>query len=314
VADITQAMEQEAIADSILDAPIVGSWLDGELAENGEATFASEQNQPEEWADPGPEILDELAQELTGEQPGQQEAQPEAQATRELTPVEIHDGIQQMHATVEELGLNDETAAQRLAHDLTAPFGADPRSVDSQALGQTMASAVLSAVQICESGQQVGPIPPAAAAEFTGDFLRSIGMDPRTIQVDSQQFATAVLGGTLNFLETVKVYGLNASLDRLNSPEGAEVFAGGLMKAFGITEPVTREHALHLADTGGKYILAVLQRLARALPQEEEQSPRQSRRSSGERSSSRGRSQFQSNRDIFDADAMGEYELRHGRL
>jgi hypothetical protein len=316
---LIDAEQQAALADAILDSPVVGSWRDGALSDTGENPAH----------DPGQEILDGFAHGQQGQQPGerqsseqeqpqnQTENQTEAYEQVELSPAEIQQGIQQLGETVEQLGLNDQEAATNLAYDLSAPFGADPRTIDSQALGQTMASAVLSAVQISDGGvENLGPVPAHAAQAFTGDFLRSLGVDPRTTQVDSQQFANVMLSGLVNFIDTVKVHGVNASLDRLNSPEASEWFAKGVLQAFGSTNPVTREYALHLADAGGKYILSVLRNLEQAQPQ-----PRQGRQTGrqgqGSRSGSRQkstRSPFRTNNDIFDDEALNYYSKMHGRL
>ena len=220
--DVTNAESQNEIADSILDAPIVGNWQDGAIAEEGE-------DQPgfdaDAWEDPGQEILDEFDQ-----QPEQSEAQPQEQGQRaEPTAQDVEQGIQRLDQAVEQLGLNDQNAAASLAYDLTVPFGADPSSVDAKALGSTMSKVVLSAAQIFDqSGGQVNglaPVPRESAQRFTSDFLRSFGLDPRTTQVDPQRFSNLILAGTLNFMDAARSHGLSATMDRLNSPEAAEWFA-----------------------------------------------------------------------------------------
>jgi hypothetical protein len=318
---LLDAQEQEAIADSLMSAPVVGSWRDGVLSDTGETTTHDPQTDREpggqERIDDWQQITDELRGEPERSQ--QPQAQPEAAEQAELSPAEIQQGIQQLSDTVEQLGLNDQEAAASLAYDLSVPFGSDPRSIDSQALGQTMAQAVLSAVQIAENGgENLGPVPLHAAQAFTGDFLRSLGVDPRTTQVDSQQFANVVISGLVNFIDTVKVHGVNASLDRLNSPEMCEWFAKGVLQSFGVTDPVTREYALHLADAGGKYILSVLRNLEQAQPQQRQsrQAGRQSQgsRAGSGRQKSNGAPRFKSNNDIFDDEAMNTCQLHHGRL
>jgi hypothetical protein len=316
---IENVLEQEAIADSLLDdSNIIGRWPsnegiggnDGALADLGEEV--QDGQDLEGQYDSADEILGELAEQI----PSEQQFESVAQTAPELTPSQVEEGIAQLSQTVEQLGLNDQAAALQLATDLTAPFGADPRSIDSQALGKTMAAAVVSGLQIAETAnaQNMGPIPLLAAQAFTGDFLRAFGADPRMTSVDSQAFATAILNGTLSFIEAVKNHGLNASLDRLNSPEGAERFANGLLKAFGVKEPVTRPHALHLADAGGKYILSILRRLEQT---ESQASPRRSRNTTARQSTQRrgrGSSHFQTNTDIFDSEALEFYQRNHRRL
>lgn len=327
MSDITQAVEQEAIADSILSAPVVGSWKDAGLAEAGEAS--EQEHDPQTWRDPGQEILSQFEE---GQQPQEQarqaeqgqeqgEAQPEqVQAPpAELTPQQIEQGIEQLGQVVEQYQLNDQSAAQTLAYELTAPFGGDPGSVDAQSLGGTMAKVVVSAANIFENAagnfEHLPPISPVAAQAFTSDFLRSFGLDPRTTQVDPQRFSNLMLGGTLSFISAVNTYGLNARMDRLNVPEAAEWFAKELHACFGDERPVTREYALHICDAGGKYILGILQKLQQLQPAQQP-----SRRSAGARSAGQARGgrrstgRFQTNNDIFDADTMDSYQREHGRL
>ncbi|HKH99712.1 MAG TPA: hypothetical protein VJ999_11440 [Candidatus Sulfotelmatobacter sp.] len=319
MADISQAVEQADIADSILDAPIVGSWADGALAEEGEGG----EHDPETWTDPGQEILSEFEQQRPqqeGQEQGrhQSQSQNETQTPAEPTPQQVQEGVEGLSQAVEQYQLNDSSAAQQLAYDLTAPFGGDPGSVDAKALGGTMAKAVLSAAQIFDSVggklENLAPVPREAAQQFTSDFLRSFGLDPRTAQVDPQRFSQLILGGTLSFISAAKTYGLNATMDRLNSPEAAEGFAKELHQCFGDDRAVSREYALHLADAGGKYILGILQKLQQLQPAQHparrsaSASPRQAR--GGKRSSA----QFQTNGDIFDDDTMNLYQREHGRL
>ena len=266
---------------------------------------------------PGQEILAEFDQRSEQRAPQAEERQAE-QSPAELTPQQVQEGVEQLSQAVEHYQLNDAGAAQQLAYDLTAANGGDPGSVDAGALGSTMAKAVLSACQIFDdyagNPQNLPTVSREAAQHFTGDFLRSFGMDPRTTQVDAQRFSNLVLSGTLNFISAAKAQGLNATMDRLNSAEAAEWFANELHQCFGQTGPVSREYALHLADAGGKYILGILQKLQQLQPAQSNNRRAASGSSRQARGGRRSAARFQSNNDIFDADTMDLYQREHGRL
>jgi hypothetical protein len=321
--DITNSVSQEAIADSILDAPIVGDHRrlsvdtvsDERIFEewpNQQVDFELEGEQPEQE----PEQLETEGQEFADDELNQildeaqasirDEAQPEV-----LTPAEIAQNLQQLDAAITEHQLVDPMSAQALANDLTLPYGGDPRQVDSNLLGSAMAKTVVSALQIFDSCQgdpskiNENTIPPAAANLFTSEVLRSFGIDPRLTSVDSMHLARVALGGMLNFVSTVNEHGLDTSMDRLNSPEAAQWFGNEVNKAFGINEPMDRQAAIALADGFGRFAVGVMQRLKQVNP------PTEVRQS---RSRPKPSSRFRSNRDLFDNEGEALYRSRKGRL
>jgi len=325
--DVSNAEIQDEIANSLL-----GDEYQDDVSDPSEA--GAGEGQEEQIADslgdePQAELeADELEAQQFETEPGQEQQDPQQQV--EWTPQAIQEGLQSLASDVDRLELNDEAAAGRLSYDLTAPFGIDPASIDSKALGSTMAKVVLSAHQNFEKtggdASQV-PIPRDSAVAFTNDFLRSWGLDPRTISINPEQFSSVILAGTMNFLQAANTYGLDASLDRLNTPEAAEAFANAFHKCFGQNQPVTRDYALKIADAGGRYILSTLKKLAAhqaQAPPGQQQRSRQGRSSSGARQGSgarqsqprsrAGQQRFQSNADLFDDATMDAYTREHGRL
>jgi hypothetical protein len=337
MSDVTESLTQDAIADSLMDpagvtplpqgfgwstmreveTPTEESGFDPNLSQEENEVGDSLVDEPESReAVASPEELDQTLGNQAWRQQAEQnqrEQQPQEQP-QELTPAQVHEGVERLGQEVERLGLDDPSAATQLAYELMTPFGGDPGSVDAKALGATMSKAVLSAAQIHESAggnlQNLPPISPETAKVFTSHFLRAFGVDARTVPVDSNRLASTVLAGTFNFISAVKTYGLNASLEQLNSPEAAEVYVNSLLQAFGQNQPVSREHALRLADTFGKYVLGILGKIPQ--PEQARPSPRQSSRPG--RKSNHSRPQFRTNRDIFSDDVLDRYHQQHGRL
>jgi hypothetical protein len=308
--DVRNSEWQQSVADSLL-----GDEAQYEEQPEVEETDPDELSLDEQIADslvdqPEQEV-EEYEEEVEQEEELEYQSEPEQQQV-EVTTQDIQASIQQLDQTVTELGLNDAAAAMQFAQDLTVPFGGDPSVVNSQQLGQTMAKVVVSAAQIFEQTggdpSQAGAIPRDAAVAFTNDFLRSWGIDPRTSPVDSQQFASVMLAGTMNFIQAAQTYGLDASMDRLNLPEAAESFANAFHRCFGINQPASREYALALADAGGRYIISTLRKLEahqQAQRPARQSQPRQSRpgrTSSGQR--------FRTNSDLFDEDTLSALRTR----
>jgi hypothetical protein len=322
MADITAAIEQDQVATSLLsdsDQQALAAEYDPSLAgviDRGE----EEQEYGAEFEDQGdPEADDrdqvnwglEAEKELYLQEQERLQQEQEAQEPQEqpqLSPQEIQAGIQQLDQVVTELQLNDPAEAAQLATDLQLPANcAGP-------LGQVMAKTALSALGVWEQAggdlSRVPPIPQEAAVAFSNDLLRALGVDPRMSETNPQQLADTFMLGAFSFIDAVHQHGVHASLETLNSPEGAQFFANNLMACLGVEGPADREAALRLADAGGRYLLSVLQRWG-AVQQEQQPQPSQRSRSSGQRSS---RSRFQSNSDLFDDEAEAAYRHEHGRL
>src|SRR6266851_4085732 len=203
MSDITQAIEQDAISDSLV-APLES---ESQFVEQYGEHESGEEHGGQERSDDWQQINDELRAETARlqERPEQEAAQPV-----EVTPQAIQEGLQQLDQAVNELGLNDPAEATILASAL----GVDP--ANSVPLGTVMAKTTLSALHVLEQAggdlSKIGPIPRESAVAFSNDFLRALGMDPRMSQANPEQLASVVLSGTLSFLKAVETYGVNASL------------------------------------------------------------------------------------------------------
>jgi hypothetical protein len=310
--DISNASFQSALQESLVaegeSVPLSSIDIDGTADErvqeewpNEQADFA-EQSADDSEQEPANQNLTEQYEEMVEENEildaaEQSLQEQENQPPHELTPAELNAGIQQLGERAEQLGMNDAASAQQLAYELTAPFGAAPNTIDSQVLGSVMSKTVLSALDIYTANggnlEGLGAIPPAAAQAFTSDLLSAMHVDPRMASVDSNALASLVLGATLNVVDTVNRYGLDARVEQFNAPEVAEFFVSNLYRVFGVDAPVNRAEALHIADSFAKYVQSGLrQASARIGPQQRTQQQRTPRRSSARRT-------FESNNDIF---------------
>jgi hypothetical protein len=351
--DIKDAAAQDAVATSLLSAPIVGSWREGPLAESGE-------HQPSEGAEQLADLstdrddwrvenqpVDPLVAQEAAKRNAEQREQPEQQVEQPAppTPEQIQEGIQHLDTFVRENGLNDPESARGFASEMCEAFGTDmfASGVNVEALGQTMAKTACSALRMFdELGgdlSKMPPIPAESAQAFAHDFMKAWGADSRATPVNAQLLTQTVLSGALNFIGTYHRFGGKVTdMAQLNQPEAAEQFLGQFLHAFGIEAPPDRAAALRFADAGGKYLLSFMNRLGQLQPREQPRTS--SKRSSGRRQSARtnvfedmelpktipkkgedfspkgrrARASFQTNKDIFGDDTMRIYEREHGRL
>jgi hypothetical protein len=320
MSDITEAVAQAEIADSLMDAPIVGSWQDDALADHGEEAEGRESvEQAERSTSPLSDAeLDELAQQQreTQQQPAEQE-----QSAAEPSAEQIQESFERLDATVEQHGLNDAGLAKEFSDNFCQAFGLDSYNagVDVQQMGNVMAKTALSAMQIYESSggdpSKVGPIPAAAAKQFSYEFLKSWGVDPRTTSVNESLLASTVLSGVLNFVDSyMRAGGRVQSLEQLNSPEVAEYFLGNFLKAFGVETQVDRGMALKFADAAGNYLLKFMGKVGQIQPQAANSRGRaQASRTQATRTQSRRQasSRMRSNQDIFDDETLEAVEREH---
>lgn len=361
--DITNAVEQDEIAESLLgpqeqqesDGPVSQFSFHGDdllseaIAENlADPTrhIMGEEESPDDRQGRLNHSMEERlrsqrpeAQERPqfAEQPGKQSNNskpPESQEQQqpaELTMEQVHAGIQELDATVQQHGLNDPQSAREFAADFCSAFGTDPykSGMDVETLGSTMAKTTLSAMRVYEQIggdlSKLSEIPAASAKAFTHDLLTGMGLDPRALNVDDRLLADTVMRGAISFIDTYQRYGGKVTdMSKLNDPSSAEAVFGGFLRAFGIDRPVDRATALKFADAGGKYILsfigklgAIQQRTA-AANQGKRSSPRQKgqRIAAGLRDGIRGSKspRFETNRDVFDGSTMDYYAQQHGRL
>ena len=197
------------------------------------------------------------------------------------------------------------------------------------ALGGVMAKTALSALQVYEATggdlSKMGGIPPQNAQAFAHDFLKGMGVDPRSMNVDASLLARTVAGGLMNFLNTFSSYGGKVTdLAKLNSPENAEFYMQNFMKALGVDGPVNRAAAVKFADACAKQMLRVMGKISQVNSQRATSQPRQAR-ARGQRVPAAFREgmkgakapRFRTNSgpdDPFDARTMQTYYERTARL
>jgi hypothetical protein len=342
--DVTNTALQNAIAESLL----------GDESEQPQA-----EEQPEsEYAVSGADLLDEAIAEQESnvlrhgdngmthrleEQPEAEVRQPqerlrserapeektEQQEQRPPTPEEVQAGVEKLDSAVKEFGLDSPSDYRQFADEFTAAFGTDvyKAGVDVGALGGVMAKTALSAFQVYEVTKgdlsKMGAIPEQNAQAFAFDFLKGMGIDPRSMPVDSSLLARTVLGGAVNFIKTCESYGWKITdLSKINNPETAEFYLGHFLKALGVEGQVNRETAIKFADAFGKQMLRVWGKLSEAQAQRAAaQQPRTKgqrgpRVPAGLREGIRGSKapRFKTNQEVFDSNTMDYYHQQHGRL
>jgi hypothetical protein len=236
------------------------------------------------------------------------------------TPEEVQASVEHLDNAVKELGLNEPADARTFADDFTAAFGSDvyKAGVDVGALGGVMAKTALSVLEVFAATggdlSKMGEIPPQNAQAFAHDFLKGMGVDPRSMNVDASLLARTVAGGLMNFLNTFNNYGGKVTdLARLNSPENAEFYMQNFMKALGVDAPVNRAAALKFADACAKQMLRIIGRVSQVNGQRNEQrQPRSRGQRGGQRIPAKFREgikgsrvpTFRSNSDIFSGEAL----------
>jgi hypothetical protein len=304
---LTDAAAQDAIADSLLgDEPTEAMGEQYQEQDSG-----AEQDGEGQLSDRD-QINGELWEETQRiEADSRQEAEQPSEV--EVSPQAVQESIQQLDQFVGERGLVDPGESALLASAL----GVD--RANSAPLGNVLAKVTVSALEVLgQTGGDLSKVPPIsreAAVAFSNEFLRACGADPRQSNANPQQLAQVVLGGTLSFIDAVNKFGLNASMDQLNTAEASEWFANALFQCFGQTQQVDRQYALSLADSAGRYVLAVLKKLDGQRSEQPQQGRRQSQGSrSGRGQRSSGRSRFKTNADIFDSEAEEMWRVQHGRL
>lgn len=297
--------------------------------ENDVVRFGDEaQEEREEQRLPEKESFDiNDAVKLTPEEIAELRQQEQA---HEPTEQEIHAGVEKLEADVKQLGLNDPSSAREFADEFCSAFGTSVYNSNTnvEALGNVMAKATLSAVQLYDAiarGQQnvMPEVPPAAAKEFTRDFLSAWGVDPRqiTTPVNETQLANTVFYGLLNLFDTYQRNGGRVTdVSKLNHPEAAEQFLQNFIGSFGVTGKVDRQAAIKFADACAKQALGILGKLRTAAAARAQEQQRPARRS-GQRVPKQFREgikgqaapKFQTNADIFNGAAESWRQL-HGRL
>lgn len=243
----------------------------------------------------------------------EQQEQPHAP-----TPEEVQAGVEKLDNAVKEYGLNEPADARTFADEFCSAFGTDVyrAGVDIGALGGVMAKTALSAFQVYEATKgdlsKMSDIPPQNAQAFAFDFLKGMGVDPRSMPVDSSLLARTVLGGAVNFIKTCESYGWKITdLSKINDPQTAEFYLQNFMKALGVEQQVSRETALKFADAFGKQMLRVWGKLSEASAQRAASQPR-GKAQRGQRIPAQLRDgvkgsrvpKFRSNADIFSGDAV----------
>lgn len=317
MSDITQAVQQDEIANSILDAPIVGSWKDATLSEQ-----PVEQPQPQS-VEPGGDLLADLetdrqdSRELSREESSERthETQPDAQPQQEQiadpSPSQVRETVENLDAFNEQHQLADDLRTREFSLAL-AELGQPLNSINQGELGKALDRLSLSALQMAE-GQpgQFPSIPPSMAAELCFTVLPAIGVDPRDPSVDREYVANTLHGAAINIHRTAQEQGTD-DVRRLNDPQMAQFAFFHLAKGFGMQlewplSDAARGIALKLADGFAKYVLSYRQKVAQNFHPEQETQPRNR---SGRKQGGTPRIQrFRTNNDIFDNETLERAEL-----
>jgi len=266
---IENSASQQALADSLLDAPIIGDHRNPNWLEQTEDSFENDEpldyeSSPEQ-EQPEPADLDELGQRLRDEYDhnqllneaeahlNAQQNQPQAPATAQ----QVYAGIEQLDHATEASGLKEPGQWQPMVEALTSSFGADPSCCDGPRLGSALGKCLQSAADlfIQRNGDLtgLGPIHPISAREFASEVLGAFGGDAS--EADAQGFSQVMLGATLSLLQTAEELGPYATVDRMVNPANAQAFVDALFGTLGagqIADPAT---AMHLARNYAAYVL-----------------------------------------------------------
>jgi hypothetical protein len=345
--DITMQAAQEEIANSLL-----GPEVEQQAPEQEQSEFAAsgadlldeaitEQQAERLQFDDGDSAVELWRTEHPDEQARREQPaerlrserapqEQESEQQRGPTPEEVQQGVELLDNAVKELGLNGAADARVFADEFCEAFGTDvfKAGVDIESLGGVMSKTALSALQVYAATggdlSKMGDITPQAAQAFAHDFLKGMGVDPRSMNVDASLLARTTLGGMINFLHTYDRYGGKVTdLAKLNDPQQAEFYLQNFMKAFGVDGPVNRAAAVKFADACAKQLLRVLGRVSQVNGQRNEQ--QRQTRARGQRVPAAFREgmkgakapRFRTNSgpdDPFDAKTMQTYYERTARL
>lgn len=310
MSDITQAVEQEAIADSLV-APIEQS-TESAPSESESALSSLSSDRSEQFSENSDRVTTERVS-----QPREsvaEKSETQAERTEQAETVPINDQIQQLDSFVTQNQLNDPESARTFASEFCAALGTDiyAAGINVEKMGHVMAKTAASAFSVYSEMQRTGNslpnVPPESARAFTYDFLRAFGQDPRSVQVDEMALTQTVLSGALNFIEAYNRSGGKVTdLAQLNDPRAAELFYGQFMKAFGVEgagTPADRQAALKLADAAGKYLLSFLPKLGQL--QQRGNNAQPGGRTGGGR---KPRQSFKTNQDIFDKEVLERLDM-----
>jgi hypothetical protein len=322
VSDISEAVVQDQIAESILSAPIVGDHRLGALAESGEAAEQAQPEQPtnnERLADLStdrerPEDLVENSVRLTREEASEitQQRQPENNAQQqaipqEATPQQVRETVEGLDKFISQHDLSDDLRTKEFSLAL-AELGQPLETINQGELGKGLDRLVLSGLLTAETqpGLDFPEISRAAAAELCFSVLPALGVDPRDPNINQQYFAGILHAASVNFHRTAAQLGTD-DVRRLNDPQVIDRVFWALCDSCGHKvewplSPQTHEVAMRLADAFGKLHLSYRARVTQNYhPQQSEQKPA---RRSGSRSQG-----FRTNRDIFDNPTLERLDL-----
>jgi hypothetical protein len=310
MADITQAVEQQAIADSILDdSNIVGSWKAEALAEEPIPTQeeAAEPDVAEQFITAEAERRNEqkLANLSTDrERPEREQSQPEHEAQpeaqpQEPTPEQVRETVQALDNFNEQHQLSDDLRTKEFCLGL-AELGQPISSTDQAELGKGLDRLALSALQTAEATPGEFPsVSRAAAAELCFSVLPALGVDPRGPNVNQEYVANVLHGAAVNFHRTAQAVGTD-DVRRLNDPAMVQWTFWHLAKGFGTElewplSPQNRSIAMALADRFGDYLLSYRGKVAQNYHSQEQ--PASRRGNSGQRQTTGSR--YRTNQDLF---------------
>jgi hypothetical protein len=319
--DVSNAVFQDEIAESLLGESTDSYAGNGEpeTDRSGESEYdfdpIADSLVSDEQEDDDPSRLLEQTAGRFGERwevSRQQDQEQAAEALPAPTPQAVEEHLAQIDQAVAEVGI-DESAAKQLAYDLTAPYGADPSTLDAQGLGQFSGWNTIAAARVIGATQgdfsKIAPTPWPVVQKMTNDFCRVFGMDARDENVNSPRLSSALAGAHMNMVATALSRGLDRPVSELNDAEAAIFYVSELAQAVGHPAP-SRAQCLKIADDYMKFVVNDLRRM-QATPAREQQP---SRRQSNSQRASRGSSRFQTNQDLFDDETLAAYAHEHGRL
>lgn len=295
--DISNAADQEAIANSLI-AP-QEEVFDGRTDWEPEEPASDFSDSASHFSDLSADA-DRIADSLIGKEQQadgelESDSQPESESPK---PVSLEQAVEQMDAHIEAIGLDDPAPTHRLAGELGLEL------TDAKGFDSVMSRALLSADMALQSGV-TGPVDQQAAEMFAAQFLPALGHDG---PVDSQGLANTIFEAAKNVLATLARTGIDAPTQQINSPENVQMYAQRFYEAIGGQGRVNPVTAQKLANAFAGFVQA---KVRTAQSSQSRPNSRGGKRSSP---NSKPKSRFETNADIFDAEAEEIYRREHGKL
>jgi len=318
MADITEAVHQQEVADSILDAPIVatlsheGNFIEAAEgfsdAPEGESQFENpedylaqavfeQEHDAQKLGDDGlaakleregirPEQRE--AQKGPTKEEQQEPAQPEAE--QPVTFEAIQARFDELDKMIADNGLSDDQSKKGFADELATALGTNVMNSgwNVEALGSFRDRMNLEALRLNEVTQgdlsRLAAMPEHAADALGFDWLRGVGINPQDFpEADRREFANVYLTGLVNINAAVdKFAGRVTDPARLNDPQANMLFVEKAARALGYTGTITQQAANAVANAIAKDVLTFRSRV-QAAAQRQQAQPKGTRRNAGPR-------------------------------